>query len=63
MNSLKDLPVLILAYNRYEKFYHCINTLKKQGIKKKFLFLLMGQRILEDKKFKRKFITTVRIIS
>ena len=37
MNILQDLPVLILAYNRYEKFYHCISTLKKQGIKKIFV--------------------------
>ena len=37
MQNIKDLPVLILAYNRYEKFHRCINTLHKQGIKKIFL--------------------------
>ena len=37
MNDLGNLPVLILAYNRFEKFYHCINILNKQGIKKIFI--------------------------
>ena len=37
MSSIEDLPVLILAYNRFDKFYRCINTLKDQGIKKVFI--------------------------
>ena len=53
MNSLQDLPVLILAYNRYEKFYHCINTLKKQGIKKIFLSI-DGPKNIKDKKIQEK---------
>ena len=53
MKSLQDLPVLILAYNRYEKFYHCINTLKKQGIKKIFLSI-DGPKNIKDKKIQEK---------
>lgn len=37
MKEISSLPVLILAYNRFEKFYRCINNLHKQGIKKIFL--------------------------
>ena len=37
MNDLINLPVLILAYNRFEKFSYCINILNKQGIKKIFI--------------------------
>ena len=37
MSELSDLPVLILAYNRFDKFYKCFNTLKDQGIKKFFI--------------------------
>ena len=37
MNQIRHLPVLILAYNRFDKFYKCINTLRDQGIKKIFL--------------------------
>ena len=37
MSELNDLPVLILAYNRFDKFYKCFNTLKDQGIKKIFI--------------------------
>ena len=37
MEDLSDLPVLILVYNRYEKFHRCINNLFKQGIKKIFI--------------------------
>tara|TARA_Y100000589_G_C27199303_1_gene648701 strand:+ start:13389 stop:14393 length:1005 start_codon:yes stop_codon:yes gene_type:complete len=34
MQSIEDLSVLILAYNRFEKFSRCIKTLYEQGIKK-----------------------------
>lgn len=37
MQNIKNLPVLILAYNRYEKFHRCINSLHKHGIRKIFL--------------------------
>lgn len=37
MKNISNLPVLILAYNRFDKFDRCINTLRKQGIKKIFL--------------------------
>ena len=32
MGEIKDLPVLILGYNRFDKFTRCISTLKKQGV-------------------------------
>ena len=38
MGEIKDLPVLILGYNRFEKFTRCISTLEKQGIKKNICF-------------------------
>ena len=34
MDIIKDLPTLILGYNRFDKFTRCIKTLKEQGIKK-----------------------------
>ena len=34
MSVINDLPVLILGYNRLDKFIRCIKTVKKQGIKK-----------------------------
>jgi len=37
MSGLNDLPVLILAYNRFDKFYKCFNSLKDQGIRKIFI--------------------------
>ena len=37
MEEISNLPVLILAYNRFEKFNRCINSLHKIGIKKIFL--------------------------
>ena len=37
MNNLKNLPVLILAYNRFDKFKYCIDTLAKYEIKKIFI--------------------------
>ena len=37
MLSIKKLPVLILAYNRFDKFFKCITTLNEQGIKKIFI--------------------------
>ena len=32
MLEIKDLPVLILGYNRFDKFTRCISTLKQQGL-------------------------------
>ena len=34
MTVIKDLPVLILGYNRFDKFTRCITKLEEQGIKK-----------------------------
>ena len=34
MDVINDLPVLILGYNRFDKFTRCIKTLREQGIKK-----------------------------
>ena len=34
MLNIKELPVLILGYNRFDKFTRCITTLQEQGIKK-----------------------------
>ena len=33
MGELKNLPVLILGYNRFDKFTRCLSTLKEQGLK------------------------------
>ena len=37
MQDLKKLPVLILAYNRFDKFIRCIDSLNNQGIKKVYV--------------------------
>ena len=37
MQKLENLPVLILAYNRYDKFFRCLESLYKQGIKKVYV--------------------------
>ena len=37
MEKIKELPVLILAYNRFDKFKICANNLINQGIKKIFV--------------------------
>ena len=37
MDEINKLPVLILAYNRFEKFNRCVNNLYKQGIKEIFV--------------------------
>ena len=37
MQKLENLSVLILAYNRFEKFNRCIKRLNEQGIKKIYL--------------------------
>ena len=56
MQKLENLSVLILAYNRYEKFKRCIKTLNRQGIKKIFLSI-DGPRNKNDKKNQRKIIS------
>ena len=33
MSETKNVPVLILGYNRFNKFTRCISTLEKQGLK------------------------------
>ena len=37
MSVISDLPILILGYNRFEKFNRCIRTVQKQGIKKVYV--------------------------
>ena len=37
MHDIDNLPVLILAYNRYDKFTKCISTLHKFGARKFFV--------------------------
>ena len=37
MQDLKDLPVLILAYNRFDKFVRCLESVYKKGIKKIYI--------------------------
>ena len=37
MGVISDLPILILGYNRFEKFTKCIKTVQKQGIKKVYV--------------------------
>ena len=37
MSVINDLPVLILGYNRLDKFTKCIKTVQKQGIKKVYV--------------------------
>ena len=56
MQKLENLSVLILAYNRFEKFNRCIKTLNEQGIKKIFLSI-DGPRNLNDLKNQQKIIS------
>ena len=37
MSAISNLPILILGYNRFEKFNRCIRTVQKQGIKKVYV--------------------------
>ena len=37
MEIINELPVLILAYNRFDKFFRCINNVYEQGIKKVYV--------------------------
>ncbi len=55
MGIIKNLPVLILGYNRYDKFTRCITTLKEQGIKKIFVSL-DGPKNDFDKEIQAKII-------
>ena len=34
MINNRNLPILILGYNRFEKFTRCITTLQEQGLQK-----------------------------
>ncbi len=56
MQKLENLSVLILAYNRYEKFKRCINNLNEQGIKKIFLSI-DGPKNKNDLKNQEKIIS------
>ena len=56
MQKLENLSVLILAYNRFEKFNRCIKTLNEQGIKKVFLSI-DGPRNKNDLKIQEEIIS------
>lgn len=56
MKKLANLSVLILAYNRFEKFNRCIKTLNEQGIKKIYLSI-DGPRNKNDLKNQEKIIS------
>ncbi len=56
MQKLENLPVLILAYNRFEKFNRCIKTLNEQGIKKIYLSI-DGPKNNNDLKNQEKIIS------
>jgi len=56
MQKLENLSVLILAYNRYEKFKRCIKNLNEQGIKKIFLSI-DGPKNKNDLKNQEKIIS------
>ena len=53
MHDIEDLPVLILGYNRYDKFIRCISSLQAQGIKRIYVSI-DGPKNDYDKKIQRK---------
>ena len=53
MHDINQLPILILAYNRYDKFTRCINTLHRNGARK-FFISIDGPRNDSDKQNQRK---------
>ena len=55
MNAIKDLPVLILGYNRFDKFKRCLTILQEQGIKTIYVSI-DGPKNSNDKNSQRKII-------
>ena len=55
MINIKDLPILILGYNRFDKFSRCITTLKEQGVKNIYVSI-DGPKNQFDKKVQKKII-------
>ena len=55
MVNIQKLPVLILGYNRFDKFTRCITTLEKQGIKKIYVSI-DGPKNELDKEVQKKII-------
>ncbi|MBO8221392.1 hypothetical protein [Prochlorococcus marinus] len=55
MINIKDLPILILGYNRFDKFSRCINTLEEQGLKNIYVSI-DGPKNEFDKKVQKKII-------
>ena len=55
MINIKDLPILILGYNRFDKFCRCITTLKEQGLKKLYISI-DGPKNEFDKVVQKKII-------
>ena len=55
MGETKNLPVLILGYNRFDKFTRCISTIEKQGLKNIYVSI-DGPKNDYDKKVQKKII-------
>ena len=55
MDVIKDLPTLILGYNRYDKFIRCITTLKEQGVEKIYV-CIDGPKSDLDKEYQEKIV-------
>lgn len=56
MSLIKDLPTLILGYNRFDKFTRCLSTLETQGIKKVFVSI-DGPKNNFDKENQKKIVS------
>ena len=52
MHDINKLPILILAYNRYDKFQRCFDTLYRQGARN-FYVSIDGPRSNKDIKIQR----------
>ena len=57
MVNIKELPVLILGYNRFDKFTRCISTLQDQGVKKIYVSI-DGPKNELDKEVQKKIINS-----
>ena len=55
MHDINKLPILILAYNRYDKFQRCFDTLYRQGARN-FYVSIDGPRSNKDIKIQENII-------
>mgnify|MGYP001160828237 FL=1 len=53
MHDIDELPILVLAYNRFDKFKKCINTLYSQGVRKIFISIDGPKNSLDIKEQKK----------